>query len=189
MNTIQYYSTTKNLGITFGTTDSKNSDKPILDYYSYCDSNYTGDIDTRYSTTGYIYFIAGSSISWKTVCQHTVTLSSTEAEYYTLTEAAKEAIWYQTFLDKLKYTGPDIYLTVIYRDNTGLLDLAENPAYYSCAKYIQIRIYYIREQVSNRSIELSYVPSTDIAANSFTKLLPGLKHQKFLDQLGLQSWK
>ena len=87
---IVYFGTTKDLGITFkarGTTDK-------LDYHRYSDSDYAGDLDTRKSTFGYVYFIANSPVSWKTARQHAVTLSSIEAEYYTLTEAAKEAKWH-----------------------------------------------------------------------------------------------
>uniref|UniRef100_A0A3Q7I167 Reverse transcriptase Ty1/copia-type domain-containing protein n=1 Tax=Solanum lycopersicum TaxID=4081 RepID=A0A3Q7I167_SOLLC len=58
----------------------------------YSDSDYDGDVDTRRST-GYVFTLGGSVVSWKTTLQPTVTLSTTEAEYMALTEAAKEGIW------------------------------------------------------------------------------------------------
>jgi hypothetical protein len=135
LRVICYYGTTQSLGITLGAADPTDK-SPNLDYHGYCNSDYTSDVNTQRSTSGYIYFMASGPVSWKTSCQHTVTLSSTEAEYYALTEAAKEAKWHQTFLDELKYTSPDVHPTVIYRDNTRALDLAENPAYHGCAKHI-----------------------------------------------------
>uniref|UniRef100_A0A3Q7HEN8 Reverse transcriptase Ty1/copia-type domain-containing protein n=1 Tax=Solanum lycopersicum TaxID=4081 RepID=A0A3Q7HEN8_SOLLC len=59
----------------------------------YSDSDYAGDVDTRRSMTGYVFTLGGSIVSWKATLQPTVTLSTTEAEYMALTEAAKEGIW------------------------------------------------------------------------------------------------
>uniref|UniRef100_A0A3Q7JAX8 Reverse transcriptase Ty1/copia-type domain-containing protein n=1 Tax=Solanum lycopersicum TaxID=4081 RepID=A0A3Q7JAX8_SOLLC len=59
----------------------------------YSDSDYAGDVDTRRSITGYVFTLGGSVVSWKATLQPTVTLSTTEAEYMALTEAAKEGIW------------------------------------------------------------------------------------------------
>uniref|UniRef100_A0A3Q7EV12 Reverse transcriptase Ty1/copia-type domain-containing protein n=1 Tax=Solanum lycopersicum TaxID=4081 RepID=A0A3Q7EV12_SOLLC len=59
--------------------------------YSYSDC--AGDVDTRRSMTGYVFTLGGSVVSWKATLQPTVTLSTTEAEYMALTEAAKEGIW------------------------------------------------------------------------------------------------
>uniref|UniRef100_A0A3Q7EXK7 Reverse transcriptase Ty1/copia-type domain-containing protein n=1 Tax=Solanum lycopersicum TaxID=4081 RepID=A0A3Q7EXK7_SOLLC len=59
----------------------------------YSDFDYAGDVDTRRSMTGYVFTLGGSVVSWKATLQPTVTLSTTEAEYMALTEAAKEGIW------------------------------------------------------------------------------------------------
>ncbi|XP_047316201.1 secreted RxLR effector protein 161-like [Impatiens glandulifera] len=58
----------------------------------YSDSDYTGDVDSRRSMTGYVFTLGGSVVSWKATLQPTVTLSTTEAEYMALTEATKEGI-------------------------------------------------------------------------------------------------
>ena len=56
----------------------------------YVDSDYAGNLDKRRSLIGYVFTIRGS---WKATLQSTVTLSTTEAEYMTITEACKEALW------------------------------------------------------------------------------------------------
>jgi hypothetical protein len=185
---MRYYRSTKDLGLTLcATGDYVKS--PLLDYHGYCDSDWAGDVSTHRSTTGYIYFIANAPISWKTAWQHAVTLSSTEAEYYTFTEAAKEAKWHQSLLEELKYTDKDVCPAVLYRDNTGSLDLSENPLHHRRSKHIQICIHYIQEQVAEGCIDLGYVPSAEMTADRLTKPLGGLKHEAFLAQLGLESWK
>jgi len=40
---------------------------------------------------GYVFTLSDCAISWKASLQSTVTLSTTDAEYITVTEAVKEA--------------------------------------------------------------------------------------------------
>ena len=58
----------------------------------YCDSDLGGDLDTSRSTSGYIFYIGETTISWRSKLQSQVSLSITEAEYVAVTEAAKEKI-------------------------------------------------------------------------------------------------
>ncbi|GKD89634.1 hypothetical protein Tco_1365141 [Tanacetum coccineum] len=57
----------------------------------YLNSDYAADLDARRSLTGYVFTIGNSVVSWKATLQPSVTLSTTEAEYMALTQAAKEA--------------------------------------------------------------------------------------------------
>ena len=59
----------------------------------YSDSDWAGDKDDSKSTSGYLFTLAGATICWKSRKQKLIALSSTEAEYIALTEAAKEASW------------------------------------------------------------------------------------------------
>ena len=71
------------------------------DVVGFVDFDYAGDLDKRWSTTGYVFTFAGGPISWKSTLQSTVALSTTEAEYMAITEAIKEAIWLQGLLENL----------------------------------------------------------------------------------------
>jgi hypothetical protein len=55
----------------------------------YSDSDYAVDKETRKSVTGYVIFMDGSPISWRSKGQKNVTLSTTEAEYVALSEATR----------------------------------------------------------------------------------------------------
>jgi hypothetical protein len=59
----------------------------------YVDSDLAGDVDTRKSTTGYVYTLGGTTVSWVSRLQKIVALSTTEAEYVAVTEAGKEMVW------------------------------------------------------------------------------------------------
>jgi hypothetical protein len=56
----------------------------------YTDSDWAGDKDNHHSVTGYVMYFMNVPIMWKSCLQKAVSLSSTEAEYYALSEAAKE---------------------------------------------------------------------------------------------------
>ncbi|KAH9754149.1 Integrase catalytic domain-containing protein [Citrus sinensis] len=45
----------------------------------YVDSDFTGDLDKRKSTTGYVFTLAGAAVSWVSKLQTVVALSTTEA--------------------------------------------------------------------------------------------------------------
>lgn len=69
-----------------------------LDPIGFVDADYAGDIDTRRSTSGYVFTIAGGPVSWSAKRQATVALSTTEAEYMALTRAAQQALWMFSFM-------------------------------------------------------------------------------------------
>ena len=65
------------------------------------DVDFAGDIDSRKSTTGFVFTLGGTTISWASNLQKIVTLSTTEAEYVAVIETGKEMIWLHGFLDEL----------------------------------------------------------------------------------------
>ncbi|KAH9684220.1 hypothetical protein KPL71_027928 [Citrus sinensis] len=67
----------------------------------YCDSDFAGDLDKRRSTTSYVFTLGGDPVSWRSILQSTIALSTTEAEYMAATEAVKEAIWLKGLLGDL----------------------------------------------------------------------------------------
>lgn len=51
----------------------------------YIDADYGGDLDTRRSTSGYIFLMARGPVSWSSKRQQTVALSTIKAEYMAMT--------------------------------------------------------------------------------------------------------
>ena len=58
----------------------------------FVDADLGGDVDSSKSTSGYIYTIGGTAVSWMSRLQKCVSLSSTEAEYVAIAEVGKEMI-------------------------------------------------------------------------------------------------
>ena len=63
----------------------------------YVDADFSGDLDTRRSITGYIYILGLTTVSWSSRLQKIVTLSTIEAEYISMIEASKKMIWLKDF--------------------------------------------------------------------------------------------
>ena len=66
----------------------------------YVDTNLVGDIDSRKSTTGFVFTLGGIAISWASNLQKIVALSTTEAKYVAATKTGNEMIWLHSFLDE-----------------------------------------------------------------------------------------
>jgi len=52
-----------------------------LNPIGYMDSDYAGCKDTKHSTEGNVFIVAGEPVSWESKCQETVALSIVESEY------------------------------------------------------------------------------------------------------------
>jgi len=99
----------------------------------YVDANMVGQRDNRRSTTGYVFTVGGTTVSWVSKLQSVVSLSTKEAEYVAATEASKEMIWLQRFLDEL---GKKKELGKLYSDSHSAIHLAKNSAFHSKTKHI-----------------------------------------------------
>lgn len=154
-----------------------------LQLLGYSDSDWGGDLETRKSTSGYVFQLANGPVSWCSKRQKTVALSSCEAEYMALTETTKEAVWMRGLLQELGLKG--FNSVAIRMDNQGAMALAKNPEFHARTKHIDIRHHYIREVESRGLIHLNYVPTADMAADGLTKPLSTVKFLRFIDLIGL----
>jgi hypothetical protein len=151
--------------------------------FGYCDSDWGGDEDSRKSTSGYAFMLAGGCISWCSKKQATVALSSTEAEYIAATQAAKEAIWLRTFLKELHIVQKSA--TLIFSDSQGSNALIKNPVYHARTKHIDIQYHFVREHVLAGSLSFYYCATNDQVADILTKALPKGKFESFRMCLGI----
>lgn len=132
----------------------------------YVDADLAGDIDSRKSTTGFVYTYGGTAVSWGSNLQKTVSLSTTEAEYIAVSEAAKEMIWLQNFLEEL---GKERQSGTLHSDSQSAIFLAKNPAYHSRTKHISIRYHFIRSLLDDRQLLLEKICGSKNPADMLTK--------------------
>jgi len=76
--------------------------KGSLSLEAFCDSNWAGDLDTRWSTTGFGIFLGPCLVSWCAKKQSVVARSSMEAEYRAIAIATTEVYWLRMLLKELR---------------------------------------------------------------------------------------
>lgn len=134
--------------------------------HAYCDASYANNQNCR-STTGYLVYLNGSPIAWRTKVQGVVALSSTEAEYMALGDCVKEIMWLKQLLNELDIAP--IQECYIFEDNQGAIKLAENPVLHQKTKHIDVRHHFIRELMARDEFKMIYVNTLSQDGDSFTK--------------------
>jgi hypothetical protein len=114
--------------------------------------------------------------SWNTHAQKTIALSSTEAEYMSLSDTSCQLVWVTNLFSKL---GIQLAPIPLFGDNQGLIFITFNPVQEKCSKHIDLRYHYIRDVVQDGMVELFFVEGTQNPADMFTKNLGRIKFLKF----------
>ena len=166
----------------YGLQFSAQEEKPEL--FGYTDADWAGDVDTRRSTSGYVFQIGSGTVSWSSRKQQTVAKSSTEAEYVALSSATQEAVWLRRLMKDLgrQMDAP----TTIYEDNQGAIELAKNAKFHNRTKHIDICHHFVRERVVSNEIRVIYCPTEDMIADIMTKGLAKLTFEKLRDLLAVR---
>jgi hypothetical protein len=145
---------------------------------AYCDSDFAGDLDNRRSISGYIIYICGCPIAWRSKGQKNVTLSSTEAEYVAISEVAQEILFILGILDSMNIKVE--HRIIVNVDNIGAIYLAQNATTGNRTKHIDTRYHFVREYIEQGIMKVIFVRSAENDADIFTKNLPTdayMKHQ------------
>lgn len=153
-----------------------------LELSGHSDSDWAEQREDRRSTTGFIFYLGNSPVSWKSRRQPTIALSSTEAEYMAITDASREAIWWRAIMNELEFIDLS-KPTIIHYDNKGAGDLARNPCHHSRSKHIDVKHHFIRECISNLSINIKQVSTSEMLADILTKPLKRVKHSENIKKL------
>jgi hypothetical protein len=100
LHILKYIKTTLDYGILY--KYKKNEDSR-----GYTDADWGSYIDTRRSTRGYNFTLNGGEITWLSKRQQTMSGSSTESEYQSLSNGAQEAVWLKRLLLEVKKKEPN----------------------------------------------------------------------------------
>ena len=131
------------------------------------DSDFASDKGTRISVFGYIIYLCGIPIAWSSKGMKRVVLSTTEAEYMTLSEVVKEL---KFIVQLLQTMNIEVELPItVYVDNVGAIWLSNNRTTSDRTKHIDIRTSFVKEYQEDGKIIITFVKSEDNKADIFTK--------------------
>jgi hypothetical protein len=177
---VRYLMRSRDVGIRFSPDSSKG-------FECYCDADFSGnwnksnaahDPSTAKSRSGWIIFYAGCPIIWASKLQSQVALSTTEAEYISLSMSLRDVLPIMFLLDEMRSknfqvicTAPHVYCKV-FEDNSGALELARLPKLRPRTKHINVCYHHFREHVRSRKVKIFPIGTKDQTADTLTKALP-----------------
>lgn len=173
---LRYLSGTIDVGLQF----SKRDDEPALSCY--VDADWANDLVDRKSTTGFFIKVYGNVVQWCSRKQAIMALSSCEAEYVAVCDAAKEVLWLLKVMNDLNL---QVQLPVtMLEDNSGCISVSENPETRR-SKHYDVRYHFLREKVREKILKLKRIPSESQVADTLTKALGKVLFVQHREGLGL----
>ena len=113
----------------------------------YSDSDYAGCVDSRKSTFGYVFMLAGGVISWKSSKQTLIATSTMEAEYVACYGASNYGLWLRNFVTGLQIVDCIQKPLKLYCDYSSAVLFSNNNRSSSRSKHIKIKFLAVRERV------------------------------------------
>ena len=165
---LRFLAGSRDQGLTYTVTGNKT---PVI----YSDATWGSDPTTQRSMSAYVVILYGAAISWHCGLQASVSLSTTESEWYALSETTKEAMYIKHALTQFQFSGVQKWQSqpmIIKEDNQAVIkiSIAGEPKH-KHQKHILLRLAFVREAVQSKTILPEFVPSADNVADVLTKNL------------------
>ena len=157
-----------------------------LDLKIMVDAEFAGDQDSRKSIMGRVIYLNRTPIGWNSKSMSSVTLSSTEAEYISMSKGMKDLKFVYMCLKYLKMRVNLPMLVLI--DNIGAIEMLDMKTGKCRTKHVDTRYHWIKQFVDDEIVDVKYIKSENNVADICTKnLQPKLfeKHSsKLLSDVG-----
>nr|GEZ73232.1 copia protein [Tanacetum cinerariifolium] len=136
---------------------------------AFSDSDHACCLDSRKSTSCGIQFLSGDKlVNWSSKKQDCTSMSSTEAEYVSLSMCCAQVLWMRTQLTDYGFHFDKIPM---YCDSKVAIAISCNPVQHLRTKHIDVRYHFIKEKVEKGIFELFFVETEYQLAGLFTKAL------------------
>jgi hypothetical protein len=153
---------------------SPDASKPLCAYVD-------ADWATKFSVSGGLVAFMSVAIHWYSRTQRSVSMSSTESEFFAMCAAVKEVLFFRDLLVDLGFelTGP----TCMATDNKSVVDLALDAIAFKKTKHILRAAHFVRDLALRRVIELKWIPGHSNPADLLTKPFALVTFRKLVTQL------
>ncbi|KAL5815400.1 hypothetical protein ACOSQ4_026041 [Xanthoceras sorbifolium] len=177
---MRYLQGTKDYMLMYRRTDN-------LEVIGYSDSDFAGCVDSRKSTSGYIFMMASGAVSWRSAKQSLTATSTMEAEFVSCFEATSHGVWLKSFISGLRIVDSISKPLKMYCDNSAAVFMAKNNKSGSRSKHIDIKYFAIKERVKEKKVVIEHVSTELMIADPLTKGMPPFKFKDHVNNMGLGS--
>ena len=143
--------------------------KDNLDLVGYSDANFASCVDSRKSTSRYIFIMAGGVVSWRSVKQTFIVTSTMEVEFVSCFEATSQGVWLKSFISGLRVMDSISRPLRTFYDNSTTVFLAKNNKSGSRSKHIDIKYLVIRERVKEKQVVIEHISTKLMIADPLIK--------------------
>jgi hypothetical protein len=165
----------------YGCCYKKGDGEPRL--IGYTDSDLAGDVNDRKSTSGVVFFLGGSTITWSSQKQKVVATSSCEAEYIAAGAGACQGVWLSRLIGDLTGRSPQKFKLLI--DNKSAIELSKNPVHHDRTKHIDIKYHHIRHDIEKGRLDVDHIRTDGQLADILTKALGRVRFVEMRTKLGI----
>eukprot|EP00961_Rhodomonas_salina_P154923 2086793-Rhodomonas_salina.1 len=151
MRILKYMVKTKHFGIQFSRNAADLFGFELNQLFAYCNASYGDDLIGRKSTIGYIIYMNGGPVTWKSKLTPTVEGSSTHSELAALGACVEDVCNLRTIMSTLGFEQKSP--TPVYMDNESCIAICSNKRS-THNKPVDVRYQKIREQVRLMEIVL-----------------------------------
>lgn len=152
----------------------------------FTDADFAANRDDRTSMGGQIVLLGKSPIAWRTFKEKCISLSTMEAEFVAMTEAAKELLWFDRILNECiskQVIHSPMQKSILYVDNMAAIDFVNSPIENYRTKHIDVKLFFIRDLIYQNTFEIHHIGSKDNIADPFTKPLTIHDVKKFREKV------
>jgi len=128
------------------------------------------------------HFLGPYLVSWATKKQHSVAMSTVEAEYVATTSCCAQLLWIR---QQLKDFSVDTGCIRIVCDSIGTINIAKNPCQHKRTKHIDIRYHFLRDNVGKSLISMNFCATDKQIADIFTEALNREQFERNRLELGM----
>ena len=119
-----------------------------------------------------MFSLNGGAVIWKSSKQEMIADSTTESEYITASEVAKEAVWIKKFITELGVVPSIVQPILLYCDTNEVIAQDKKPRSHQRSKHVLKRYHLIREIIGRKDVKIEKIPTDQNIADPLTKPLP-----------------
>lgn len=118
-----------------------------LEVIGYSNVDFVGCLDSRRSTSSYVFILGGGAISWKSIKQTLIVTSTMEAKFIACYETSNHGIWLRNFIIGLQIVDGIERPLRINCDNKAIELYSKKNHRSSKFKHIDIKFLVVKERV------------------------------------------